>query len=160
MTAVLRGGQQHIQSQLSVLLHNQDQASSTAPRCGDTSQPKQTTFPRAPRNSTKIRSSQEDSLLAPKSSWHFPLSCQFWWEPSSYPSSKPSSPSQDSQPIRNRIFDSLISQLHTASHTASVPKFLLSTTSYNYFTDEALTTDLFHSLFPLLSEPIPLHIFI
>lgn len=41
--------------------------------CADTSRPKQSTFPRAPRNSTQIRSSQEDSSLTPKSSWHYSL---------------------------------------------------------------------------------------
>lgn len=131
--------------------------------CVDTSQPEQSTFPQAPRNSTQIRSSWADSLLTPKSSWHnslFLSSCLFWWKPSSYPSSKPSSPSQDPQPVCIGFLVLLFPKPHTASHRASVPTFLLSSSSYNYFTDEALIADLFHSPFPLLSEPTPLHIFI
>lgn len=133
-------------------------------RCADTSQSEQSTFPRAPKNSTQIRSSQEDSLLTPKSLWHnspfpscFPL--LFQWKPFSYPSSKPSCPSQDPLPIQVTGFLILIfPKPHTASHTASVPKCLLSSSSYYYFTDEALSADLFHSPFLLLSEPIPFHI--
>lgn len=131
--------------------------------CADPSQPEQSTFPRAPRNFTHIRGSQEDSLLTPKRSWHNNLFLSFALSFGSSlltPLQNPAPQAKTPSPYVVGFLIPLFPKSHTASHTTSVPKFLLPSSSHNYFTDEALTADLFHSPFSLLSEPIPLHIFI
>lgn len=111
--------------------------------CADTSHPEQSTFPRALRNSTQIRGRQEDSLLTPKSSWcnspFLSLSCS-GGNPLLTLLQNPAPQPKNPSPYVIGFLISLFPKPHTASHTSSVPNFLLFSFSYNYFTDEALLT--------------------